>query len=175
MPHLQYCAPVVQIFWPLMTQSSPSRTARGAQAGEVGAGAGLAEQLAPDLLAAQHRPEVALLLLVGAVHHDRRPEHALADAEDVGRRACSALSSWFQITLWIAVAPRPPYSFGQVMHAQPASAFFACHALRALDACRACCAPSQPGIALARLRAVRRWRRARRAPRRGTRLLLGCR
>src|SRR5262245_48766500 len=36
-------------------------------------------------------------------------------------------SSWFQITLWIPVAPRPPNSTGQVMQAQPASAFLACH------------------------------------------------
>ena len=37
-------------------------------------------------------------------------------------------SSWFQITCWIAVASRPPYSFGQRRHAHPASAFFFCQA-----------------------------------------------
>ena len=37
-------------------------------------------------------------------------------------------SSWFQITFWIEVAPRPPYSTGHVMQAQFESAFFACQA-----------------------------------------------
>ena len=41
----------VQTFWPLTIHSSPSLTALGGEAGEVGAGAGLAEQLAPRLLA----------------------------------------------------------------------------------------------------------------------------
>ena len=39
---------------------------RRRQRRDIGAGAGLAEQLAPDLLAAQQLGEVALLLLVGA-------------------------------------------------------------------------------------------------------------
>ena len=48
-------------------------------AGEVGARGGLGEQLAPDVLAGQHRPEVALLLVLGAVRDQRRAEHADAD------------------------------------------------------------------------------------------------
>ena len=52
---------------------------------QVGAGGGLGEQLAPDLVAVQHRAEVARLLLVGAVGDDRRAEHADADrVEDPG-------------------------------------------------------------------------------------------
>src|SRR5262249_55196366 len=61
-----------------------------AQAGEIGAGARLAEQLAPDLFAAQHRPQIALLLLVRAVRHDRRPQHALADGKDARWRLVAA-------------------------------------------------------------------------------------
>ncbi len=54
-------------------------------AGQVGAGGRLGEQLAPDLVAVQHRPQVARLLLVAAVRDDRRPEHAHADhVEDAG-------------------------------------------------------------------------------------------
>ena len=45
----------------------------GAEAGEVAPGAGLAEQLAPPLLAGEHRPQEAALHLVGAVRDDRRP------------------------------------------------------------------------------------------------------
>src|SRR6266481_7853403 len=40
-----------------------------------------------------------------------------------------APSSCCQITRSIGLAPRPPYSFGQCRQAQPASAFFFCHAL----------------------------------------------
>src|SRR5262245_9135483 len=36
-------------------------------------------------------------------------------------------SSWLKITFWIADAPRPPNSTGQVMQAHFASAFVACH------------------------------------------------
>ena len=49
------------------------------QPGEVGAGAGLAEQLAPDLLAGEQRTQVALLLLLAAPHNDRRSAHPVAD------------------------------------------------------------------------------------------------
>src|SRR5579871_420583 len=37
-------------------------------------------------------------------------------------------SSCCQITRSTALAPRPPYSFGQFRHTQPPSAFFFCHA-----------------------------------------------
>src|SRR5580692_3514172 len=47
--------------------------------GEVGAGGGLGEELAPDLVAVEQRGEVAGLLLLGAVGDDRGPEHADAD------------------------------------------------------------------------------------------------
>ena len=47
------------------THSSPSRVGAGRQAGDVGAGARLAEQLAPDLLGGEDRAEEPLLLLVG--------------------------------------------------------------------------------------------------------------
>src|SRR6185437_12343782 len=54
---------------------------RGLQAGHVGAGAWLGEQLAPDLIAAQHRRQVALLLFLAAALQDRRAGHAQADDE----------------------------------------------------------------------------------------------
>ncbi len=57
----------------------------GLDPGQVGAGGGLAEQLAPDLVGGQHRAEVALLLLLAAVRDQRRPEHPHADdVEDPG-------------------------------------------------------------------------------------------
>src|SRR5439155_8186464 len=48
----------------------------GRDASEVRTGAGLREQLAPRLVAAKERTEVAILLLVRAVEDDRRPGHA---------------------------------------------------------------------------------------------------
>ena len=47
------CAPDVQIFWPLITHSSPSRCRPRAQTGQVGARPGLGEELTPHLVAAQ--------------------------------------------------------------------------------------------------------------------------
>ena len=78
------CAPEVHTFCPLTTQSSPSRTARVPSAGQVGAGARLAEELAPDLLAGPQRTQEAPLLLVGAVGQDRRRGHAEPDADALG-------------------------------------------------------------------------------------------
>src|SRR5262249_56752787 len=46
---------------------------------EVRARGGLREQLAPNLVAVQHRPQIARLLLVAAVGDDRRPEHPHTD------------------------------------------------------------------------------------------------
>jgi hypothetical protein len=53
----------------------------GAQARQVGAGTGLAEQLAPDLFAGPQRAQEAGLLVLGAVAEDRGRGHAEADAD----------------------------------------------------------------------------------------------
>ena len=52
---------------------------------EVRAGARLAEELAPDVLAAQQRRDEGLLLLLAGVHQQRRPAHAEPDLERAGR------------------------------------------------------------------------------------------
>ena len=75
----------VQTFWPLTKKWSPSRTARVGQIGEVGAGTGLGEALAPDLIGVEDGLEPALLLRVGAVHHEGRRHHAEADGVHAGR------------------------------------------------------------------------------------------
>ena len=87
MPRSLKCAPEVHTFWPLTTHSSPSRSARVARPARSEPAPGLAEQLAPHLLASQHRPQVPLLLRVGAVGDDRRPRHAHADGERVAEDA----------------------------------------------------------------------------------------
>ena len=62
MPQSAKCAPEVQIFWPLMTQSVAVLHRARAEAGEIRARGGLGEELAPDLLAGQGLRRVALLL-----------------------------------------------------------------------------------------------------------------
>src|SRR4051812_17430495 len=58
--------------------------------GQVGARGGLREQLAPHLLGGQHRPEVAVLLVLVAVRDQRRAEHADADDVEDPRHAGAA-------------------------------------------------------------------------------------
>ena len=66
---------VVQVFWPLITQSSPSLTRLGGQRGEVGAGVGLGEALAPpDVEVGGLRQELLLHLLRAEVR-DHRADH----------------------------------------------------------------------------------------------------
>ena len=55
----------------------------GREAGNVGTGAGLAEELAPDLLAGGDAAEVVVLLFFGAPCDDGGPAHP--DPDDVGR------------------------------------------------------------------------------------------
>ena len=57
----------------------------GLHAREVGAGAGLAEELAPHVLAAQQRWDEGALLLLAAVDQDGRSAHAEPDFERAGR------------------------------------------------------------------------------------------
>ena len=53
--------------------------------GEVGAGIWLAPELAPDLVSAEHRPEVALPLRIATVSDDRGANHSQTDAEVLHR------------------------------------------------------------------------------------------
>ena len=66
---------LVHTLWPFTIQLVPALDGAGLRAREVGAGAGLGEALTPDLVAAQRRRHEAPLLLLGAVHEDRRDRH----------------------------------------------------------------------------------------------------
>src|SRR5207247_5639959 len=66
---------------PLIAVAHPA----GAEAGEIGTRARLREQLAPHVLALQHRSEKTLLLLLGAPRDDRRARHRDADREHARR------------------------------------------------------------------------------------------
>ena len=57
-------------FWPVSTQASPSRVGRGRQRGEVAAGAGLAEELAPDLARRRRCPGRCCGLLLGGAERE---------------------------------------------------------------------------------------------------------
>ena len=97
---------------------------------EVRAGGGLGEELAPHLVAVEHRREVARLLLLGAVGDDRRPEHADADdVEDAGHARPRDLLA--DDDLLDRPRPWPPTSTGQVTPARPPSASWPCQRRRA--------------------------------------------
>ena len=70
MPRSATWPPEVHTFWPVTIHSSPSLMALRLQAGEVGAGAGLAEELAPRLLAGDDVADVEVDLLLRAVGGD---------------------------------------------------------------------------------------------------------
>ena len=57
-------------------RSSPRFSARVESAGEVAPGVGLAEQLAPDVVAGEDPRHPPPALLLGAVRHQRRPDEA---------------------------------------------------------------------------------------------------
>src|SRR5207248_2138057 len=71
----------------------------------------------PDLDARRFHveEEVGQALVLGRAGITPRDEHAPV-------RAMYSPSSWFQITCSMGVPARPPYSFGHVMPAKPASA-----------------------------------------------------
>ena len=73
-PHCEYCAPVVQIFWPVMRQPPSTLVALVVRLARSEPAPGLGKQLAPDHLAAERRRQEALLLLVGAERDDRRDD-----------------------------------------------------------------------------------------------------
>ena len=84
MPMSAICPPEVHTFWPLITHSSPSRTALQPRPARSEPAPGLAEQLAPRPLPGDDRPDELLDLLRRAVRGDGRrgEQHA-----QTGRRA----------------------------------------------------------------------------------------
>ena len=97
------------------------RSARVVSDGEVRAGAGLAEQLAPLDLAAQRRRDPALLLLLGAVDHQRR-ERPAADHRCPGRRILGVRGTPSSITSCSSASASRPHGFGHCGATKPASA-----------------------------------------------------
>ena len=120
MPKLAYCAPLVQIFCPLTTNSSPSRTARVPRLARSLPLARFGEQLAPELLAGQDRPEVAVLLLLVPAYRIVGPAHPMPIGL-TGRRTPAAASSSSMSSWWIGSASRP-HGRGQWGATYPASA-----------------------------------------------------
>ena len=88
---------------------------------EVRAGSGLAEELAPDVLAAQQRWDQRFLLLLAGVHQEGGTAHPEPDLESAGWDL-EGLGLAVEDALEPAGQPAPPNSVGQVMPARPASA-----------------------------------------------------
>ena len=98
----------------------------GGDGGQVGAGLGLGEQLAPHLVAPEHRREEPPLLLLGAVGEQRGPDHADGDGEHAVRHAEARLLLVEDGAL-DRPAAAPAELVGQVMPAQPPPASTPCH------------------------------------------------
>ncbi len=110
---------LVQIFWPLITKSSPSRTADGGQRREIRTGVRFGHSDAPRRVAGEHRRQELGLLIGGAVARsasdpsdDRRTtsQRSVRRRRSVPRRRSSRS---------IGGRPPPPNSVGQ-HHADPA-------------------------------------------------------
>ena len=105
---------VMKIFDPLITYSSPSRTRRRPDAGDVGAGPRLGDAEAGDLLALDPGNEVALLEILGAEQLDRGEHHVGVDrephAEAAGARVGEALGADQRV---VVVAALPAVLLGE--------------------------------------------------------------
>ena len=80
--HRAYWPQEVQVFWPLITNSSSVATAPVRSDPEVGSGIRLRETLAPDLLRGEDRWDVARALGIVAERQQRGTDHVQTD--DVG-------------------------------------------------------------------------------------------
>ena len=81
-PMSLYWAPDVHTFWPVITHSSPSRSALVCRLARSLPAPGSENSWQRDDVAAVHRPQVGVLGEVGAVGEDRRGDHAEADREE---------------------------------------------------------------------------------------------
>ena len=106
-------------FWPLTIHSSPSRTALVAEAGEVAAGAGLAEQLAPLLLAGEHRAQEAILLLVAAVGDDGGAGERHEERARVGGLGAGLAAALLDEPVEVGAHAEPAELLGEVHPRQP--------------------------------------------------------
>ena len=89
----------------------------GLQRGEVRSGVRLGIALAPADQARGDLRQMLLLLRLGAVFQQRRPEHPDAERLDSGGRApIAAISSRSDLGCSARSRPPPPYSFGQSRH-----------------------------------------------------------
>ena len=90
MPQSARCANEFHTFWPLTTHSSPSRTAVVVRPARSEPAPGSLNSWHHDVVTAQRGRHVALLLLLGAVHEDRRHRHARYRSRACPCRACTA-------------------------------------------------------------------------------------
>ena len=107
--HVAYRAQLVQILRPSMTKPSPSRRARGAQAGQVGAGVGLGEALGPELAAGEERRQRLGDERPRAEGHERRApgSRGARTAPCPARRGGPAPPTWRRGGRWCRRARRP--------------------------------------------------------------------
>ena len=92
----------------------------GGEAGEVAAGAGLTEQLAPLFLAGEHRTEEAILLLVAAVGDDGRAGERHEERARIGGLRAGLAATLFHQPVEIGARTEPAELLGK-MHPRQTS------------------------------------------------------
>ena len=120
MHHFEYCAPLVQTFWPVTLQPSPSRTARVLSAARSEPASGSEKPWhqisSADRIGPRKRSfcsSVPHAISVGP------PSSSPSTLAGSGARARPSSSK--KIADSVSVAPRPPCSTGQCGAAQPPS------------------------------------------------------
>ena len=120
MHHFAYCAPLVQTFWPVTIQSSPSFTARVFSAARSEPASGSENPWhqisSPERIGPSRRSFCSSVPQAISVGPPSRRPSTLA-----GSGARARPSSSKKIADSVSVAPRPPCSTGQCGAAQPPS------------------------------------------------------
>ena len=106
-------------FWPVTTQSSPSRSARRAEAGQVAAGAGLGEELAPHLLGLEDPAAGGPPAAPGVPKARIEPPVSTSPTMLIHGGTSAMAHSVVHAAVCSTVSPRPPCSTGQWSPAQP--------------------------------------------------------
>ena len=96
---------------PLVTVAHGARR----EAGEVGAGAGLGEELTPHVFAGEHRPQRAVSQFVAAVRHHRGPgEIEIEEQHALRRRGAGLAEPGLDVALHPGLDAEAPESLGKV-------------------------------------------------------------
>ena len=127
MPQFANVAYVDHTFCPVTTYTPPRFSARVRERREVAARVGLAEQLAPHVVARQHPRHPPPALVLGAVRHQRRADEADPGPSEQRRRVDRARAPGCRSRPGGPMRARPPYSTGQWIPTHRPACRVRCH------------------------------------------------